>query len=264
MPETFNTSAVHAQFQDLNSMRAFANRMIGYWDRDHGRTFNLKIEYAEATGPVIWAYTNHVVELMRTVLELSKADRMIVAVPLIRLILELTMTSIWIYLEPARVRGVIHESLRQRRAGIKDILELGAEGFSEELLQKVSMEMDEFAADAHPGGRHFEQRCREIVDGLGVYATWRVMSSLSHPGLAMADSYLVEAPRTSANPLGIHFSSNKKLGDREAWLGTAIGMLLASLKVCDLIDADGRRRSQIASGAKKLGISLDFRLVSSA
>lgn len=259
---TYNPPVVHEKFNDLTELRAFAKRLIHAWDRDRDRTFKMKREYADATGPVIWSYTQHVVELMRTVLDLSEQDRIVIAIPLIRLAVENTMTSIWMYLYPGAARAIIHEGLRTRRAGIKDILEVGAAGFDEAKLAEVEAQLEEFSDHALPAGRYFDKRCREIVDGLGVYATWRVYSGLSHAGLTLADFYLREIPQTDTDPMGIAFDPDAKLSAHEAFLGSAVCMLIASLKICDQIDGEGRRKTQVERAAKKMGITLDFKLAS--
>ncbi len=53
---------------------------------------------------------------MRTIIELSEADRMLHAMPLIRLMVENAMTAIRLYLEPRNARAIIKEGFRQRRA----------------------------------------------------------------------------------------------------------------------------------------------------
>lgn len=115
-------------------------------------------------------------------------------------------------------------------------------------------------AGASREGRYFEKRCKAIVDGPAVYTTWRMASSLSHAGMSMIDFYLVEAERSDDNPLGIALNHNATLPSHEAWLGTAACALLACMKAYDLITAEGRLQTQIAEGAERMGIGLDFQL----
>lgn len=257
---TFNAPAVHERFEDLEELRVFARRLLRRWDREVARPFVMKREYAEVTGPLVWSFTNHVVELVRTVVDLSEQDRMIVGVPLIRLATENAMTAVWLYLSPAGGRAVIHEGLRLKRAAIDDVLRLGAEDFTEEQLVAVEAQLAEQSAHKLPAAGNFGELCRQLVDGLGVYATWRVMSSYSHAGLTMGDFYLREAPPTKASPLGLSFEPDARLSSHEAWLGTAVCMLIAALKACDQIDAEGRHRKQINRAVKRMGITVDFRL----
>ncbi|MGN6127533.1 MAG: DUF5677 domain-containing protein, partial [Humibacter sp.] len=124
----YNAEAIHENFRDLAELRAFARWLVEQWDRVRVQPFEMKPEFAQGGGQVIWSYANHVVELMRTVLDLSEQDRMVIALPLIRLMVENAITSIWLYLEPENVRAVIHEGLRQRKAALENVLETAAEG----------------------------------------------------------------------------------------------------------------------------------------
>jgi hypothetical protein len=257
MTATYNASAAHERFQDLADLRRFARKLVELWDRGRGTSFKMKIEYINQGGPLIWSYTQHSVELMRTILDLSAQDRMVIAVPLIRLMVENAMTSIWVYLSPPATRAVVHEGLRQQRAAIADIIKVGAEGFDESNLDEVNKKLKDFEGDNLPAGQHFDQRCKQIVAGLGVYASWRILSSLSHAGMALGDFYLVE----THEPPYLILNEDARLDYHEAWFGTAICMLIVSMKACDLIDARGGHKTQLERAARRMGISLDFALV---
>lgn len=250
----YNADTFHENFSDLAELRAFARGLISQWERVLKRTFVMKSEFAQASGPIIWSYTNHVVELMRTVLDLSEQNRMVIAAPLIRLMVENTMTSIWLYLEPGNARAIIHEGFRLRRAAVLNILEAGAQGFDTSNLETINQVLEDFADSDLPGGRHFEKRCREIADGLRIYCSWRVMSSFSHAGMAMGDFYLEEI---EAEP-GLALKPDATLDHHEAWLGTATCMMIASLQACNEIDGRGSLKAQLKRAAKKMGISLNF------
>lgn len=258
---TFNASLDHSRFKDLSELRRFMQRYIDLWDRDRGRGAEIKVEYAEGSGPVIWALANHSVELSRTILLLSEQNRLAVAVPLIRLLIENMITGIWLYLSPDSARSLVHEGLRNRVAAIREVIGHGAAGFTQETLDEWTSHLDEFEPDASEEGRKFEKRCKAIVDGPGVYTTWRMASTLSHAGTAIGDLYLVATERSAENPLGVALNPGAILPSHEAWLGTSVCTLLGSMKTFDLISTKGRFKNQIADGAKRMGIGLEFKLV---
>lgn len=66
-PYNFNAAATHERFRDVIELRAFAARLITLWDKDLTKAWEIKGEYRES-GPVILSYTQHVVELLRTIL----------------------------------------------------------------------------------------------------------------------------------------------------------------------------------------------------
>lgn len=258
----FNASVQHDRFKDLAELRGFVQRFIDLWDRERERGVEIKITHTKA-GPAIWSLANHSVELTRTILLLSEQNRLVVAVPLIRLLLENMITGVWLYLSPNSAPGLVHEGLRNRVAAIREVLGYGSAGFTEETLAEWTGYLDEFGADASREGRYFEQRCKAIVDGPAVYTTWRMASSLSHAGMSMIDFYLVQSERSDDNPLGISLNHNATLPSHEAWVGTAGCTLLGCMKSYDLISAKGRLKTQIAGGAKRMGVGLEFRLVDS-
>jgi hypothetical protein len=215
----------------------------------------MKGEHVQGGGVMIWSYTHHAVELMRTVLDLSEQNRMIIAIPLIRLMTEDAMTAVWLYLEPRNARAVVHEGFRQRRAAFQDILASGAAGFDDSDLDDANEILNAFADADLPAGRRLDARCKEIVDGFNVYCSWRVMSSYSHAGMAMGDFYLRE---TDEAP-GIVLNPDAIMGQHEAWLGTAICMMIAALKACNEIDAKGHLRTQIERASAKMGVVGELR-----
>jgi hypothetical protein len=251
----YNAAAVHDRFRDISEMRSFARWLIEQWDRTDAQDFVMRNEYVQGGGPMIWSYAKHSVELMRTVLDLSEQNRMVIAIPLIRLVTENAMTSIWLYLEPDNARAMVHEGFRQRRAALQDILLTGAEGFDSSHVDDANRVLDEFADADLPAGRHFDQRCKEIVGGFSVYCSWRVMSSYSHAGLAMGDFYLFETDQAP----GVGFNKVAVMDHHEAWLGTAICMLIAAMKACNEIDGKGRLRSQLDRAMRRMKIGVELR-----
>ncbi|MGN6128364.1 MAG: DUF5677 domain-containing protein, partial [Humibacter sp.] len=119
-------------------------------------------------------------------------------------------------------------------------------------VDKAAEEMEEFAEHDLPAGRRFEQRCRSIEGGLDLYVSWRVMSSLSHAGMAMGDFYLEEIDEEP----GAAFVPDAQLPNHESWLGTAICMVIASLKTCNAIDGKGRLQAQVARSEKRMGVTM--------
>ncbi|BAS11828.1 hypothetical protein AHiyo8_01310 [Arthrobacter sp. Hiyo8] len=187
---------------------------------------------------------------MRTIIDLSEADRMLHALPLIRLMVENAMTAIWLYLEPSNARAIIKEGFRQRRAAFENLVETEAEGFDRSDIDEINGILETLDIELPP----FEQRCRQIVGGLEVYIHWRLLSTYSHAGMGLGDLYLEEI----AEPPGLAFAPDAKLQGHESWLGTALCMLLAAMKVCNLIDGKGSLKSQIEQAERKIGVPMIF------
>lgn len=220
---------------------------------------DIQTEFAPA-GLVIWSLANHSVELSRSILDLSSRDRLVVSVPLIRLLIENLVTSEWLYLMPDAGRALIHEGLRTRVAGMREATERGTDGFTQESLDSWMTELASVAADASFEGRSFQARCHALVGGDALYTTWRVASALSHAGLAMSDFYVVPSEASDENPLGVGVARGRKLPGHEHWLGVAAAALLRTIKAYDLVSLPHGFAGSLDACARELGVNLDVRL----
>ncbi|NVM96077.1 DUF5677 domain-containing protein [Arthrobacter wenxiniae] len=255
--QIYNAAVMHERFSDLSEMRSYARKMIGHWDRSREKPFNMKSEFdIRGGGPFIWSFVNHAVNLMRTVIELSEKDRMLQAMPLIRLMVENAMTAIWLYLEPSNATAIIKEGFRQRRAAFENLVETEAEGFDHSDIDEI----DGILATLDINLPSFEQRCRHIVGGLQIYIHWRLLSTYSHAGMGLGDFYLEEI----TDRPGLAFAPDAKIQGHESWLGTALCMLVAAMKVCNLIDGKGSLKSQIEQAERKIGVPMEFAKVPAA
>lgn len=210
----------------------------------------MKVEY-EIGGPILWSFTNHVVNLMRTVLELSGQDRGIIAVPLIRLMVENTMTGMWLYLEPSNTWAILTEGFEKRKTAINNVIEIEGEGFDKSDIDEIDQILESLDSASLPP---FEQRCAAIEGGKAIYVAYRVLSSYCHAGMAIGDFYL----RGIEEDPGLERVPDARLENHEAWLGTAVSMLIIAMKLCDNVDDKGGLKSQLDRAAKRMGMSLTF------
>lgn len=248
--DLYNAAAVHEGFHDLAELRAFARKLIVQWDRWQMKDLHIKIEF-EVGGPILWSFANHVVNLMRTVLDLSEKDRGIIAIPLIRLMIENAMTGIWLFLEPGNTWSILTEGFQKRKAAINGVIETGGVGFDKSDVEEIDQVLETLDSATLPP---FEQRCADIEGGKVVYVAYRVLSSYCHAGMALGDFYLGETERH----IGLERIPDARLQSHEAWLGSAVSMLMISMKLCDNIDYRGGLRRQLDRASKRMGMSLNF------
>ena len=252
---------MHPSLLTETGIRTFITKLVALWDRDSERPFQMTSDYASGSGPVIWSLTNHTVELARTVVELSAADRMLVAMPLVRLIIENAMTIAWLYASPTATKALVHEGLRQRRRAIEHVVSLGAAGFDGDSIKKAADEQEEFVGFRSSQGSSLEQRFKALEGGDSMYSTYRMASALSHAGLTLADQYLIEIPKTREYPLGISFAPDRTLDVGDAWLGTSATMLLLAMTTCDRVDESRHQKNQLAEAASKLDLDMTATLI---
>jgi hypothetical protein len=243
-----------------DEIRGLISRLVRSWDRERGRGFNMKIEYAKAAGPMIWSLTHHTTRLSKTICDLSRTDDMLVAVPLIRLCIDNAMTAAWLAVDQQAAEALIHEGLRQRKNAVDGLVKAGAEGFDADELKKAADELDRFEPRKLAEGQHVEPRMKAIKNGQQSYSLYRIASSFSHAGMTLADSYLQAIPASADAPLGLALAPDNKLDHVEAWLGTTASMLTLAMSAYNMIDADGRQKSQVDRAAKQIGMGTKIEL----
>lgn len=255
------SDSVDRPFRDEADIRRFLVGLIDLWDRDCSKVFEFKSDYAVTVGPMILSLTHHAVELSKTILELSISQKMFVAIPLIRLVMDNAMTVAWLSVAPQSDGALIHESLRQRRNAVENIIKVGGEGFDESTLKEAADELERFADMKSPQGQNVEQRFKALVGGEQTYSLYRIASSLSHAGMTLADQYLVEMVKSEDAPLGIGFAPDKRVPYSEAWMGTTVSMVVLAMTVCDGISSKGQKKHQLEKARKRLGMEMRVELV---
>lgn len=253
-------------FRDVDEIKEFIRNHIDLWDRERGRTLQMKAEFAKGTGPMIWALANHSVVTARALLLLINNGPLVAAMPQIRLMMDLALTAAWLSVHPNAAGALYYEHLRQRKAAIDEVLLGKRPGLSEKDRDAILAEMDEFVGDRHPTGQYAEKRFKAMEGGADVYISYRIASTFSHASAELADTYLTSVPESVDSPLGIALSPDEDVDtfQREAWIGTAAAMLVLALTAENAIDSKGRFKTQLVKSAKRLGVSMDIALASTA
>lgn len=254
------SDAHHESFRTPAEIRAFTRKLIALWERDRERPFDMKAEYANGAGPMIWSLTNHTVRLAQAV-DILATDgvSLLVAVPLIRLCIDNAMTCAWLLVSDKAAGGLVHEGMRQRKAAIEGIVQRGVAGFDDSTLAEAIKELEEFTPMKLAEAQYIQRRFLALEDGAAMYDTYRIASSLSHAGAVLADSYLRTVPETQEFPLGVALDHNDELDNEESWLGITASMLTLALTACNQIDARGRMKTQLEKASKTLGVSMEIK-----
>jgi|GEM_PF-5543205 len=114
--------------------------------------------------------------------------------------------------------------------------------------------------ESAPAGK-FEQRCNQIVGGRDLYVHYRILSQVSHAGLALLDPYLLEVDKDSENPVGYAFLKKANYTAAEVSLGYQISMLCLTLTTWDNISKDHPNSSRLQSVSDRFGCSRIIQLV---
>ncbi|WP_434177122.1 DUF5677 domain-containing protein [Brachybacterium conglomeratum] len=194
------------------------------------------------------AYATHVPETARLIIEYLP-DRLTVAhAPLIRSIFEKTMTLAWVDEVDDGAEALMTEEARQRRNLARCLMEIGDAENAAMIRHQEDQELD---TSSLAQGRYFEQLTKDI--GLeNAYTTYRVLSSLAHPSIQVADSYLdsEDGDQLFLRSRGRALSH----GAKDGW-GYLIAMCLVwSGYVANYLDPNRTRRSELRRVARELGV----------
>lgn len=210
----------------------------------------------------ITTQAHHAVRMARAVLILDGFSSGIEMVPSVRLIMECGVTAAWLLLTPGSGHALKRDGAENRKKAIEHLMRVDRE-YGEAAVEGVGpgyrqalRALEELEGAEGPKSFIFEQRCKALYDGEGLYVLYRVLSAESHAGLGIEDYYLVEDPDS---PIGISFDPDAPNEFRVSVLGIAAAMLFLALNAEDHARVKPRHSTQLRRAAKRIGVPVDIR-----
>lgn len=236
---------------------AMIERLSAIWAARREEGWTTSSDYPLALGPFVYAYASQTVELAEATAVLVRAGRAHAAVALVRAAMEFALTAAWLSVEPL-TDDLLWHGARRRRATLSDIHELELLDVENELDAETR---DLVARSGQPARQAavFEDRCRRLVGGRQMYATYRVLSGYCHPEVFAADRWIVEAPEGSEMPVRL-LAEPRKLED-ETVTGTAGSMMLQALLAAESLQAESSYLDELRGIARELGVAESIALV---
>jgi hypothetical protein len=193
-----------------------------------------------AFGPVMFAHVAHLHRLAAGVLTLHRADKMLVAMPLVRQSLECAMRAVWLEMYRDNLPALVHDGERQRRNALDEAARTGQIREDDAALQRSRDWCDRHEdVRGATSGSVFGQLCSEIALGTGIYAHYRLVSNFTHPGSMLTDMY-IDIERAEAG--GQNFITNPKMPAGGAWLKYEAYMLILGGLAWDRVDVTHHHR----------------------
>ncbi|GAA3218333.1 hypothetical protein GCM10017691_01070 [Pseudonocardia petroleophila] len=178
--------------------------------------------------------------------------------PTARSVLEHGVTVQWLlaYGDEA-VWGVLNEEQRQRRNTVATLKNLGSwqsHAEAQQLIDLVSAEPRYNKSMSDDPARKFNEMCSDLDRGGDCYMQFRVLSSLVHPGIPLAERYIErhEPPEIAIEP--------RPVTDPIMFLyPTCIGLIWAA-RAMDTIDSKHPSREWLRGQARRLDIPVELKL----
>jgi hypothetical protein len=172
----------------------------------------------------------------------------IVHMPLVRSILDATLTAVWCDEVADGANALVNEAARQRANLIETLQQTQTFGKITDELQ-IS-DQDRLPSSSNQQARSAKERFDDIALD-GAYALYRLLSGMSHISTETIDAYLYPVPadhsvRVKVNPDPMPISA--------AWTHLIACCLMWSGRVVEYLDSSHARRSDLRRAARELGV----------
>lgn len=234
-------------------VRARIDEIVAMWDVDGIEKIQILARDHESVGLTLFGLASHCVALARAVRTLEGTDDGAAIVPLVRQMLECTITAVWLQTYGARASVKIHsEDARARLATFKNFVEAGyADDGS---IKHWQSELDSLAPLTTKASEKVYERCQEIEGFSSLYAEYRAFSSLSHASAMVVDLYIEKRPNGR-----IEAAAQAKDWARDAVVGLSLIYLLLAVRAWDTYEKGHPRRTRLKEIAAEMNIRLEWK-----
>ncbi|WP_432456567.1 hypothetical protein [Cellulomonas iranensis] len=205
----------------------------------------------------VFGLASHVYSLAKAVRVLDDADEGPQIVPLVRQMIECSVTAMWVEKYGRRAAiTLLREDARGRRNAFETFVKSGLP--DDGSVDRWQNELDVLDPDTSASSEKFWQRCEELDGMSGAYAMFRALSGVSHAGSMVVDLYAQPADVTPESPLGVALVAQPKMWAHDAVRGTGLMYLLLAGMAWDRLDKRHRARTRLKQIAAELGLRLTW------
>lgn len=177
-------------------------------------------------GPLLFSHVAHVHQLAEGVLTLQAANQFVVAMPLVRQMIEFTLRAVWLTIYHENLPEMVREGERQRKNALEHAAKTGQIPKDDPaLLRSLDWLNENRPVEGATSGEKFYMICQEIPGGDDTYTHYRMASNYTHPGSMLFDEYLSVEP-AGDEKLKISFITRPVLRAERAWLNMAAFLLI--------------------------------------
>lgn len=206
----------------------------------------------------LFAHVAHVHRLAAGVLALYAAENELVAVTLIRQMIEAGMRAAWLSVYQENLPDFVRDGERQRKNMLESAVHTRIIPEEEPALratldwleehERTSWVDGEGKKHLATDGSSLEELCNELEDARIMYSQYRLASNFTHPGTLLLEQY-VEAVE-GGEGVGINFITQPELDKDGAWLCQAGYMLTLSALIWSRIDKMYKHRPLLRRAAQ--------------
>jgi hypothetical protein len=200
--------------------RRVLQELIDLWDSElKERTVTVRGDFEHEIVPLaVYSSVAHAVECGKAVLTLYRASLPVPAVPLIRTLIEDSVTAAWLVVAPGAWQAYASAGADERGKTIRRVMKERPEDV---VLAERSGEMTSLTEHlGTPKKWRFEQRAAQLEGADDVYTYYRIASALSHAGFGIADLYAKADPRDRNEAILLTYPAHAAAS---SWIAVAAG-----------------------------------------
>jgi hypothetical protein len=211
----------------------------------------------------VYGLAAHVHNLARPAFQLLADDLTLEAIPIVRLMYESALTSVWLAQNEEGARAFVNKEIASRKTLAKTLAKAQAPWLRKGADHFPGLEDPKFESGSDAQSKNFEQLCSDLTPGgADAYTMYRLLSRLSHASPQIVDRYTFAGP--NGNFKGLRADADKTRESRELITYFAVASLVWAGTAVDYIDPARVRRSETREAARKIGTPRDLHLTPEA
>lgn len=211
----------------------------------------------------VYGLAAHAHQIGEPAFELLARGSALEATPLVRLMYESALSSVWLAQNTEGARAFMNREIDSRKA-LAGTLAKGQAAWMQKSAESFpSIEDPKFDTGSDAQAKNFEQLCNDLTPGgADAYINYRFLSRLSHASPQVLDRYSFAGPDGEFR--GLRTEPDRARDSRELITFLAVASLVWAGTAVDYIDPARSRRSETREAARTLGVSRDLHLTPKA
>lgn len=246
---------------EVEPLRALVESLIVSWD---GRSSG-SWEFGQRDKPAlasrflsVFGMSAHVHRLAEAFLTLHDRNMTVEALPILRLMYESALTSMWLAQNDEGAAAFANAELGQRRNIAETLGKTNNRTFQQSALNFPGLDRERILTDSDQQAKKFYLLCNDLTPGgADAYVLYRLLCGYSHATLNIIDQYMIPNEQND-DVEGISYRSAKP--DTGLWLYIAASSLVWAGTAVDYIDPRRERRSELRDAARSIGVPRDLHL----
>jgi hypothetical protein len=211
----------------------------------------------------VYGLAAHVHRIGEPALRMLADDLTLEAIPLVRLMYESALTSVWLAQNEEGARAFMNKEMASRKAIAETLGKAEAAWMRRSASSIPGIDDPKFDSGSDAQARYFERLCDDLTPGgADAYVNYRLLSRLSHASPQLLDRYTYGGPDGDFE--GLRVEPDRSRDSRELITFYAVASLIWAGTAVDYIDPARTRRSETRAAARRIGVPRDLHLTPEA